>query len=243
MSGGLTTVAFDGDDTLWHNEPLFWATTRRFQELLAPYAEAAALAQRLEAVQIANLSLFGYGIKGFVLSMIETAIAVSEGRVPASVIHEMVERGKVMLAHPVHLLDGAAEAVAGVRAMGFKVLLITKGDLFDQEGKLARSGLAELFDAVEIVSAKDCATYERLFARHGDGAARAAMVGNSVRSDILPVLEAGGVAIRTPYPNTWSHELAAAPESHPHFHAVASVAQVPDLLRRLAGGQWGRGGQ
>lgn len=230
---GITTVAFDGDDTLWHNEPLFWASTQRFQELLAPYADAAALSERLEAAEIANLSLFGYGIKGFVLSMIETAIAVSGGAVPVSVIHELVERGKYMLSHPVHLLDGAAEAVAAVKAMGLRVLLITKGDLFDQESKLARSGLAELFDVVEIVSAKDRDTYDRVFARHGDGAARAVMVGNSVRSDILPVLEAGGIAIRTPYPNTWSHEQADPPDGHPRFHTVENIAAVPDLLRRL----------
>lgn len=229
----ITTVAFDGDDTLWHNEPLFWASTQRFQELLAPYADAAALSERLEAAEIANLSLFGYGIKGFVLSMIETAIAVSDGAVPVSVIHELIERGKYMLAHPVHLLDGAAETVAAVKAMGLRVLLITKGDLFDQEGKLARSGLAELFDAVEIVSAKDRDTYDRVFARHGDGVARAVMVGNSVRSDILPVLEAGGIAIRTPYANTWSHELADPPDGHPRYHAVKNIAAVPDLLRRL----------
>ncbi len=226
-------VAFDGDDTLWHNEPLFWASTRRFQELLAPYADPQALAQRLEAAEIANLSLFGYGIKGFVLSMIETAIAVSDGAVPASVIHELVERGKHMLAHPVHLLDGAAQAVAAVKDMGPRLVLITKGDLFDQESKLARSGLGDLFDAVEIVSAKDRDTYARLFARHGGGAARAVMVGNSVRSDILPVLAAGGFAIRTPYPNTWSHELADPPVDHPRFHAVDGIAQVPELIRNL----------
>lgn len=230
---GITTVAFDGDDTLWHNEPLFWASTQRFQELLAPYADAAALSERLEAAEIANLSLFGYGIKGFVLSMIETAIAVSGGAVPVSVIHELIERGKYMLSHPVHLLDGAAQTVAAVKAMGLRVLLITKGDLFDQESKLARSGLAELFDAVEIVSAKDRETYERVFARHGDGAVRAVMVGNSVRSDILPVLDAGGIAIRTPYPNTWSHELADPPDGHPRYHAVESITAVPDLLWRL----------
>ena len=229
----ITIVAFDGDDTLWHNEPLFWASTQRFQELLAPYAHAAALSERLEAAEIANLSLFGYGIKGFVLSMIETAIAVSDGAVQVAVIHELIERGKHMLAHPVHLLDGAAETVAAVKAMGLRVLLITKGDLFDQESKLARSGLADLFDAVEIVSAKDRETYERVFARHGDGVARAVMVGNSVRSDILPVLDAGGIAIRTPYPTTWSHELADPPDGHPRYHAVENIAAVPDLLRRL----------
>lgn len=226
----VTTVAFDGDDTLWHNEPLFWASTQRFQELLAPYADPQALAQKLEATEIANLALFGYGIKGFVLSMIETAIQVSGDNVPNTVITELIGRGKDMLAHPVHLLDGVAETLAEVRHMGLRTLLITKGDLFDQESKLARSGLAELFDAVEIVSEKDSSTYSRLFLRHGDGAARGAMVGNSMRSDILPMLSAGGYAVHTPYPSTWSHEMADAPAGHPRFHAVGSMAELIPLL-------------
>jgi putative hydrolase of the HAD superfamily len=229
----LTTIAFDGDDTLWHNEPLFWASTQRFQEVLAPYSEPQALAERLLATEIANLSLFGYGIKGFVLSMIETAIEVSDGRVPTSVIAEFIARGKDMLAHPVHLLDGVAETLAALRAMGFRLVLITKGDLFDQESKLARSGLAELFHGVEIVSEKDAATYARVLARLGDGAERAVMVGNSVRSDVLPMLVAGGHAVHVPYVSTWEHERADAPDGHPRFHRVASMAEVPALLRRL----------
>ncbi|MGE5514853.1 MAG: HAD family hydrolase [Bacteroidota bacterium] len=226
----VTTIAFDGDDTLWHNEPLFWATTRRFQEALAPYSEPQALAHQLEAAQIANLALFGYGIKGFVLSMIETAIQVSDGQVPAAVIAEFIERGKDMLAHPVHLLDGVAETLAQLRAQGYRLMLITKGDLFDQEGKLARSGLAELFDAVEIVSDKDADMYTRLLARHGDGAERAVMVGNSMRSDILPMLAAGGHAVHVPYPSTWTHEMAAAPVDQPRFHTIAAMAELPGVL-------------
>lgn len=233
----VTTIAFDGDDTLWHNEPLFWASTRRFQDVLAPYSEPEALAHQLETTQITNLALFGYGIKGFVLSMIETAIEVSDGHVPAAVIAEFIERGKDMLAHPVHLLDGVAQTLAQVRAMGYRLVLITKGDLFDQESKLARSGLAELFHAVEIVSEKDEATYARLLARHGDGAARAAMVGNSVRSDILPMLAAGGHAVHIPYPSTWSHEMAAVPADHPRYHAVAAMGELVGLLSAGAGGR------
>lgn len=226
----VTTIAFDGDDTLWHNEPLFWASTERFQQLLAPYADPQALARRLEGIEIANLALFGYGIKGFVLSMIETASQVTGDNVPTSVITELIERGKDMLAHPVHLLDGVAETLAEVRAMGLRTVLITKGDLFDQESKLARSGLAEHFDAVEIVSEKDEATYTRLLFRHGDGADRAVMVGNSMRSDILPMLAAGGHAVFVPYPNRWSHELAEAPTGHPRFHAVEHMNDLVPLL-------------
>jgi putative hydrolase of the HAD superfamily len=230
----LTTIAFDGDDTLWHNEPLFWASTQRFQEVLAPYSDPVALASRLEATEIANLALFGYGIKGFVLSMIETAIEVSDGHVPTAVIAEFIERGKHMLAHPVHLLDGVADTLGQLRASGYRLILITKGDLFDQESKLARSGLAELFDAVEIVSEKDVATYARLLARHGDGAARAVMVGNSVRSDILPMLAAGGHAVHVPYPSTWSHEMAAIPAEHPRFRTIGTMAELVGLVSGLA---------
>jgi putative hydrolase of the HAD superfamily len=228
-----SVIAFDGDDTLWHNEPLFWASTRRFQELLAPYSAPAALAERLLATEIANLGLFGYGIKGFVLSMIETAIEVSDGHVPNAVIHEFIARGKDMLAHPVHLLDGVAETLAAVRARGLPMLLITKGDLFDQESKLARSGLAHLFDGVEIVSEKDEATYARVLARYGADAGRAVMVGNSVRSDVLPMLAAGGHAVYVPYASTWEHERAELPEGHPRFHRVAAMAELPALLSRL----------
>lgn len=229
----VTLVAFDGDDTLWHNEPLFWATQQRFAELLAPYADAAALVDDLLATEVANLALFGYGIKGFVLSMIETAIQVSDGRVPNAVIQELLDRGKDMLAHPVHLLDGAAEAVAAVRASGRRTALITKGDLFDQEGKLARSGLADLFDAVEIVSEKDEATYRRLFARHGDGAETAVMVGNSVRSDVLPVIAAGGWAVHVPYHTTWAHERADPPDDHPRYRRLAGMAGLMAALDAL----------
>jgi putative hydrolase of the HAD superfamily len=227
----VTAIAFDGDDTLWHNEPLFWASTQRFQELLAPYADAATLAERLQAAEIANLALFGYGIKGFVLSMIETAIQVSGGQVPNTVIQEFIDRGKHMLAHPVHLLEGVAHTLAAVRDMGFKLVLITKGDLFDQESKLARSGLADLFHAVEIVSEKDEATYRTLLARHGDGVERAVMVGNSARSDILPMLAAGGHAVHVPYASTWAHELAELPDTHPRLHRIKGMGELVALLK------------
>lgn len=231
---GIDTVAFDGDDTLWHNEPLFWASTRRFQELLAPYSDAEVLAERLTATEIANLGLFGYGIKGFVLSMIETAIEVSGGRVPNGVIQEFLDRGKEMLAHPVHLLDGVTEALAAVRSRGAGILLITKGDLFDQESKLARSGLAEYFDGVDIVSEKDAETYRRVLARHGAVPQRTAMVGNSVRSDVLPMLALGGWAIHVPYATTWVHERAEIPADHPRYRHIAGMAHLTQALDHLA---------
>lgn len=226
----LEVVAFDGDDTLWHNEPLFWATQQRFAELLAPFSPADALGDKLYETEIRNLGLFGYGIKGFVLSMIETALEVSGGRVPNPVIQEFLDRGKEMLAHPVHLLDGAAEALAAMRAAGRRTLLVTKGDLFDQEGKLARSGLADLFDGVEIVSEKDPATYARVFARHGADPRTTAMVGNSVRSDILPVLDWGGWAVHVPYATTWAHERADPPEQHPRYRRLTTLHELAGVV-------------
>ncbi|MEW5727936.1 MAG: HAD family hydrolase [Pseudomonadota bacterium] len=226
----IDTVAFDGDNTLWHNEPLFWATKERFAELLAPWSEPDRLAERVAAVGRANLALFGYGIKGFALSLIETAIEVSDSRVPAAVIHEIVARAKDMLAHPVHLLDGAREAVEA--CAGLRRVLITKGDLLDQESKVARSGLAELFDAVEVVSEKDAGTYRRVLARLGAKPERTVMVGDSVRSDILPMVEAGGWAVHVPYPLVWEHERADPPEGHPRFTRIASLSEFPAYLGR-----------
>ncbi|MGE5546045.1 MAG: HAD family hydrolase [Solirubrobacterales bacterium] len=226
----ITTVAFDGDDTLWHNEPLFWATKERFTELLAPWAEPEHLAERSAEIGRANLRLFGYGIKGFALSLIETAIMVSNGAVPSAVIHEIVERAKDMLAHPVHLLDGAREAVEFCRGR-YRTVLITKGDLLDQESKIARSGLAELFDAVEIVSEKDEGCYRRLLALHGSGPEHAVMVGNSVRSDVLPVIAAGGWTVQVAYPLVWEHERAEAPIGHPRYTHIESLLELPGWLQ------------
>jgi putative hydrolase of the HAD superfamily len=223
----ITTVAFDGDNTLWHNEHLFWATKERFAELLAPYAPPDHLAERVAAVGGANLSLFGYGIKGFALSLIETAIEVSNGAVPASVIHEIINRSKEMLAHPVDLLEGtqaALEALSGCRR-----ILITKGDLLDQESKIARSGLAEMFDAIHIVSEKDEATYARLLPEPET----TVMVGDSVRSDVLPVLALGGWAVHVPYPLVWHHEAAELPVGHPRFRQIGWLGQLPGLVGTL----------
>ncbi|MBI2242167.1 MAG: HAD family hydrolase [Magnetospirillum gryphiswaldense] len=230
----MSLVAFDGDDTLWHNEPLFWATQDRFKQLLAPYCPPGHLAERLYRTEVANLSLFGYGIKGFALSMIETAIEVSDGQVPTAMIAELIERAKHMLAHPVHLLDGVAEAARAVKDAGHKIMVITKGDLLDQEAKLARSGLAEMFDAVEVVSEKDEALYRRLFAQHGVGEGDCVMVGNSVRSDILPVLAAGGWAVHIPYAGpVWAHEAAEPPVDHPRYMRLDSMASLPDWLAKM----------
>lgn len=223
----IDTIGFDGDDTLWHNESLFSMTQERFRGLLAHSADPADLDRRLLEAERANLRVYGYGIKGFVLSMIETAIAVTDGRVPARDLQSVIDFGKAMLDHPVELLPGVADVVEALSGR-YRLILITKGDLFDQESKIARSGLAERFDAVEIVSEKDPATYRRVLARHGAAPERFVMVGNSVRSDILPVLSVGAHAVHIPYAITWAHEEADIPDKD--YRRIDSVLDLPPLL-------------
>ena len=219
----ITTIGFDADDTLWQNETFFRLTQDRFTALLADYADPDHLHDRLLAAERRNLGHYGFGVKGFTLSMIETAIEVTEGRVPARVIADLMAAGREMLEHPIELLPHARDAVEAL-ASTHRVLLITKGDLLDQERKLAQSGLGDLFHGVEIVSNKTAPVYAQIFARHGDGADRALMVGNSLKSDVIPVIEAGGYGVHVPHGLTWALEQADPPEGHPRF------AALPDTL-------------
>lgn len=228
----LTTIGFDADDTLWQNERFFRLTQERFADLLRNHADPDHLMQRLLDAEKRNLGHYGFGIKGFVLSMIETAIEVTDQRVPASVIAELIATGQEMLRHPIELLPQAREAVEAV-TRSHRVLLITKGDLLDQERKLAQSGLGDLFDGVEIVSAKTQPVYEAIFARHGDGAARAMMVGNSMRSDVVPIIDAGGWGVHVPHGLVWEIEHAEAPENAPRFHEISQLGALPELVHRL----------
>ncbi|RED18700.1 HAD family hydrolase [Pontivivens insulae] len=217
-------LAFDADDTLWHNESVFQMTEARFADLLAPYCEGSNLAQRLAATEKRNLALYGYGVKGFTLSMIETALEVTEQRVPQPLLADLLHLGREMLAHPVDLLPGVEETIESLSA-SHTLWIITKGDLFDQERKVAASGLGEHFTQVHIVSEKSAGTYRRLF-----GDRPAMMIGNSPRSDILPALEAGANAVHIPYETTWAHEDAPLPD-HPRLHRLPSVTALPELLR------------
>lgn len=223
----IDTIAFDGDDTLWHNESLFSMTQDRFRALLAHAVDPADIDRRLLEAERANLRVYGYGIKGFVLSMIETAVDLTDGRIGGRDIQSLIDFGKAMLDHPVDLLDGVAEVVEALSGR-HRLLLITKGDLFDQESKIARSGLAERFDAVEIVSEKDPDTYRRVLDRHGVEPGRFVMVGNSVRSDVLPVLAVGGHAVHVPYAITWAHEEAAPPTEN--YRRIDRLRDLPPLL-------------
>ncbi|MBA3908422.1 MAG: HAD family hydrolase [Rhodobacter sp.] len=228
----LTTIGFDADDTLWQNETFFRLTQDRFTGLLADHAEADHLAERLEAAERRNLGHYGFGVKGFTLSMIETAIEVTGGRVPATVIGELIAAGREMLEHPIELLPQARATVTAL-AVEYRVVLITKGDLLDQERKLAQSGLGDLFDGVEIVSDKTPATYRTIFARHGTGADQAMMVGNSLKSDVIPALAAGAWGVHVPHGMIWALEAAEPPTDHQRFHALAGLGGLPDLVASL----------
>lgn len=226
-------MLFDGDDTLWHNEPLFAEMTSRFRELLSPYHSRTWIDERLFETEVRNLRYYGYGIKSYVLSMIETATELTEGRITGTEIREILEFGKEMLQAPVRLLDHVEDTVAQLRE-AFPLVLVTKGDLFDQESKIARSGLGDMFAAVEIVTDKDVPTYQALASRNGINLSRSVMVGDSLRSDILPVLQAGGNAIHIPYGTAWQHE--SVPDSALigyEYLTAESIREVPELVDGL----------
>lgn len=228
----LTTIGFDADDTLWQNEQFFRLTERHFAELLSDHAEKEHLLERLLEAERRNLGTYGFGIKGFTLSMIETAIDVTDGKVPSHVIGKILAAGREMLSHPIETLPhvhDALEALAG----RYRLVLITKGDLFDQERKLAQSGLGDFFQAVEIVSDKSRPTYERIFARHGDGAEHAMMVGNSLKSDVVPAIEAGSWGVFVPHELTWVIEHVEAPKSEPRFREIGHLGELPGLLTEI----------
>jgi len=231
----LQLVGFDGDDTLWHSEGYYRQASDAFATIMARYVDVADrdVHARMLATEQRNLQLFGYGAKGMALSMVETAIAVSEGRIGAADIHALIELGKSVLRHPVELLPGIREAVEAVAAR-YEVVLITKGDLFHQEKKVAQSGLAELFRRIEIVSEKDAAAYRRVLGEFDLQPAQFAMVGNSLRSDIEPVLRLGGWGVHLPYHVTWAHELEnglAADE--PRMLTVDAPAAIPAAVAQL----------
>jgi len=229
----LTAIGFDADDTLWQNEQYYRLTEARFTALLAEHAAPDHLSERLLEAEKRNLGHYGFGIKGFTLSMIETAIEVTEGRVPAAAIAEILEAGRELLRHPIDVLPHARETLEGL-AGRYRIVLVTKGDLFDQERKLAQSGLGELFHAVEIVSDKTAATYQRVFDRHGDGPARSMMVGNSLKSDVLPALAAGAWGVHVPHELTWAVEQAPPPAEAARFRQLAHLGELPALIAEIA---------
>ncbi|HSP02387.1 MAG TPA: HAD family hydrolase [Acidimicrobiales bacterium] len=226
---GVTHLGIDADDTLWHSENRFHETHQRYHALLADHVDLDVdeLERRMLETEQRNLRLFGYGAKGFTLSLIETAIEVTDGAVPTEVISTILEFGKDLLDHPVELLDGVADAIEAFRARGLHLLLITKGDLWHQESKVAASGIADHFEAVEIVAEKDAGTYRAILDRHSIEPASFCMIGNSVRSDVLPVLELGGRAVHVPYAYLWAHEAVDDPgDEHLVARALREVAEL-----------------
>jgi putative hydrolase of the HAD superfamily len=230
----ITTIGFDADDTLWHNETLFVATHGRLCELLSHYHDAAKVDDTLNNTERRNLSRYGYGIKSFTLSAIETAIELSGGNIPASEISEIIALAHNMLDHPVEILDGVPETVAQIaQTKRYHMLIITKGDLRDQSRKFSLSLLDPHFTDLEVVTEKDPATYAKILQRHRIDPAEFLMVGNSIKSDILPVLDLGAHAAHVPYPHTWVLDQADRDPSGPQFHQLESITQLPSLLETL----------
>jgi len=224
----VEVLGLDGDDTLWRNEEYFAHTQQAFRALLAPYVNGDVdLDERMNATERANLELFGYGVKGFTLSLIETAVEASGARITAADVQQLLDLGKALLRRPVALLDGVAETVP-LLAEQYRLIVITKGDLWNQEQKLAGSGLAELMWRIEIVAEKDTATYKRILDQHHIDPCRFVMVGNSVRSDVLPVLELGARAVHIPHEHTWIQEIAH------HDGSVPTLDSILDLPAWLA---------
>lgn len=223
-------IAFDADDTLWHNENLYTAAQEHFFTLLAKYRSREEVEPGLYSTEMRNLATFGYGIKGFTLSMIETAIEMTGGEVTGKEIQQIIDLARGMMANETQVLAGVRDTVAEL-AREYPLMIITKGDMFDQETKLARSGLGEYFRYFEILSDKTRERYELVLQRLGIDPARLLMVGNSLRSDIQPVVELGGTAVYIPYETTWAHEVVAVDEGR--YHQLESMAALPGLVARL----------
>ena len=229
----IDVVGIDADDTLWHSEGHFVVTEERFLDLVAPWVERANASAALLETERRNLRLFGYGVKGFTLSMIETALALSQHRISGQAVEEIITLGKSLMDHPVELLEDVAETLDQL-GRRYQLVLVTKGDLFHQESKVAASGIAERFARVEIVAEKDPATYRRMLSQMGSAPERFCMVGNSVRSDIAPVLEIGGAGVHVPYHITWSMELAPLEHEHPRLAQIERFRDAPDAIAALA---------
>lgn len=227
----IKTIAFDADDTLWHTERIFISTKEKYAALLADYHDYAYIERHLDATETKNIQHFGYGIKGFTLSMIETACELTEGRITGDKIKQIIEFAKGMLAAPIDVLEGVSETI-GELSKNYRLMVITKGDLLDQETKLARSGLGDFFDAFEIVPRKDAKIYKYVMRRHNIAPEEFLMVGNSLRSDILPVLEAGAQAVFVPYETEWFHERVTDEElAGKSFGRVETMGELPAWIK------------
>jgi putative hydrolase of the HAD superfamily len=244
---GFDVIAFDGDDTLWHNERSYRDARERFRRLLAAAGidlDDAAVEESVNRTELANLDYFGYGVSSFALSLIETAVDLTDGRIGGRDVRELVALAREMVSEEVELFDGARETLAALSA-AYPLMLITKGDLLHQTSKLERSGLRPYFSFVEVVSRKTPDVYRSILGRHGVDPSRFLMVGNSLRSDVLPVLDLGGWAVHVPAALSWSHEHADPPAASDRFFEVTALSAIPPLVSSpipTASGARGRGG-
>lgn len=229
----IEVIAFDADDTLWHNESIYVEAQTQFKQILAHYHSPEWIDEHLYQTEMRNLAHFGYGIKSFALSMIETAVELTAGQITGADIRKIIDITKAMLAADVELLEHVADTLASLKDL-YTLMVITKGDLRDQELKIARSGLALHFRYVEIVSEKSPDSYAAILQRYGIDPEQFLMVGNSLRSDILPVLELGASAVYVPHQLTWVHETGDAPTvEQPGYYEIEHLGQLPQLLTRL----------
>jgi putative hydrolase of the HAD superfamily len=228
----IDLICLDADDTLWHNMRHFEATEQALVDILRPFADAEIAHAALETCEIRNLKLYGYGAKAFTLSMIETALDLGGEALPTGAIADILAAGRALMAHPVELLHGIEEILDALAGRG-RLVLVTKGDLFHQEAKLAASGLGDRFSGIEIVSDKRPATFRAIFERYGAAPSGAVMAGDSMRSDVLPALEAGAWAAFVPHTLAWSHEQAPPPAEHERYRQLASLAELPEWIDRI----------
>ncbi|MEN8116213.1 MAG: HAD family hydrolase [Bacteroidota bacterium] len=230
MKTNFKVIAFDADDTLWVNEPYYRDTEDRFCELLTEFQTHEETMKELFATEMNNLQKYGYGTKGFMLSMIETALKVSGNNVPQSTIEKIIDLGKAQINKPVVLLNGVVDILEYLTQKGYKLIVATKGDLLDQERKLKKSNLEKYFHHVEIMSNKKASDYQKLIIHCDIAPEDFLMIGNSYKSDIEPILELGGYAIHIPYRITWEHEKAIEKEEHPNWLKMKSVAEIKSLF-------------
>ncbi|WP_281648554.1 HAD family hydrolase [Parendozoicomonas sp. Alg238-R29] len=224
-------IAFDADDTLWPNEPYFRDAEKEIIKLLERYYRGDNLLEHLYQQEIKNLHIFGYGAKGFSLSMIESVIELSEGMVNGAEIQKIIDLGKSIMTYPINLIEGVHETLEELK--DYPLMLITKGDLFDQESKIARSGLGDYFQAVEIVSEKNDETYLRLLQRYNIKPENFWMIGNSLKSDVLPIDRIGGTGVHIPFESTWQHETVSEDHAAEHnYHELQSIRELPMLIEK-----------
>jgi putative hydrolase of the HAD superfamily len=224
----IKIIAFDADDTLWANQPHYDETEQQFAALLSDYLPPEQVSRRLLEVEKRNMAIFGFGAKAFMLSMVETAIELTEGQISGGEIQRIIKKGKEMLSRPIQLLDGVPHVLNSLEE-DYALMVLTKGDLLDQESKIARSGLSRYFQHVEIVSEKKPQTYRRILQRYGLQPQEFVMIGNSLPSDIFPVLEIGAYAIHIPAAATWQYERVDEAEiADKHFLRLESIGQVLD---------------